>query len=298
MERSSFQLVRLLGHMSERPTTHVQWLLGNNCNYACSYCHEMFRMGDKPFPNREMIKAICLDIIHHYDDLGRSVTFEFIGGEPTLAADVSGIGQTLHNHPVNFVLRSNGSAELDWWKKSRRYVSSVIISVHREFADLDHIEAVIDVLKNESYGHPAHVEVLIPTTSTPESWAWAMETRQRFRKNFGLGDIQLLYANFGRGSNQYYPYTELQWEQYYSLYGKPAPDERPVYREVAGFLGKNCYAGIDTLTIDNSGDVWRGWCRQGGKLGNIHDSVAWPTDSIICQKEVCSNGFDRLARKT
>lgn len=283
--------------MSERPKTVVQWLLGNNCNYQCSYCHEMFRMGDKPFPSREMIKDICLDIIHHYDDLGRDVVFEFIGGEPTLAADVSVIGQTLHNHPVNFVLRTNGSASLEWWRKSRRYVSNVVISVHREFADLDHIEEVVNVLRNESYGHPAHVEVLIPTTSTPESWLWAMETRQRFRKNFGLGDIQLLWTNFGRGSNQYYPYTESQWAEYYKLHGKPAPEEKPVFRETKSFRDQTCYAGIDILTIDNSGDIWRSWCGQGGKVGNIYESVSWPLSPIVCEKDICNNGFDRQARK-
>lgn len=258
----------------------------------------MFRMGDKPFPNKETIKDICQEIAQHYDDLNRSVVFEFIGGEPTLAGDIWAVGQSLHNHPVNFVLKSNGSAELEWWKNSRKYISNVVISLHREFVDLDHIEEVIRVLQNEHYGHPAQVKILIPTTSTPESWSWAMETRDRFRKKFNLGTIQLLYANFGRGSSQYYPYTESQWEEYYSLYGKPAPEQRPVFRETSNFYGQTCYAGVDTLTIDHSGDVWRGWCRQGGKIGNIHESVVWPREPIVCGLESCSNGFDRTARKT
>lgn len=280
-----------------RPKTHVQWLLGNNCNYQCSYCHEMFRMGDKPFPNQQMIKDICLDITHHYDELGRDVVFEFIGGEPALAGDISEIGERLHNHPVNFVLRTNGSASLDWWRRARRYISGVVISVHKEFADLDHIENVIDILKNQSLGHPVQVEVLIPTTSLDDSWLWALDTRARFRKNFQLGEIQLLYANFGRGSSQYYPYTESQWHQYWELTGKPSQETVPIFRETHNYLGHQCYAGIDTLTIDNSGDVWRGWCRQGGKLGNIHESVQWPRDPVICQSSRCSNGFDRQARK-
>ena len=67
----------------ERPITRVQWTLGNQCNYSCVYCHEMFRKGDKPFPSEELIAEVCKDIVYHFDDLGRDVEFEFIGGEHT-----------------------------------------------------------------------------------------------------------------------------------------------------------------------------------------------------------------------
>lgn len=257
----------------------------------------MFRMGDKPFPNQETIKNVCLDIIHHYDDLSRDVVFEFIGGEPTLAGDISEVGKRLHNHPVNFVLKTNGSADLDYWKRSRRYISHVVISLHKQFVDLDHIEEVIKILQDESLGNPTHVEVLIPTTSIDESWSWALETRTRFRKKFDLGELQLLYSNFGRGSDQYYPYTDSQWAEYFRLSGKARPRERPVFKDVHNFKGQRCYAGIDTLTIDNSGNVWRSWCKQEGKIGNIYSTVEWPREPIVCALEKCSNGFDRIARK-
>lgn len=297
--------------LEQRPKTRIQWLLGNYCNYQCSYCHEMFRMGDKPFPNQGMIKDVCLDIVHHYDELGRDVVFEFIGGEPTLAGDVSELGKRLHNHPVDFVLKTNGSADLDWWIKSRKYVSNVVISLHKEFVDLDHIEEVIKILQDETLGYPAQIELLIPTTSQSESWEWAIETRKRFRKKFDLGELQLLYTNFGRGSNQYYPYTESQWSEYSRLTGLSNPVQRTettvlektpsmavsVFKEIPVFKGRRCYAGVETLVIDNSGDVWRGWCRFGGKIGNIYDTIEWPRDPIICTLENCSNGFDRTAKK-
>ena len=286
----------------ERPKTRVQWLLGNNCNYKCSYCHEMFRMGDKPFPSKELISDICQEIIYHYDDLGRDVVFDFVGGEPTLAADLNDIGKKFHNHPVNVVLKTNGSASLEWWKKSRRYLSDVVISVHREFCDLNHIKDVIHLLQDETFGYPVNVKVLIPATHNEDSWKWAKKTRYELQSLFDVGEIQLLYSNFARGSDMYYPYSKSQWDDYKSWHKEfeNVEVEKAMLfkRKENNFLGYKCYAGIDQLTIDSDGDIWRGWCREGGVIGNINQMpIAWPKDTIICNKEICKNGFDLNARK-
>jgi pyruvate-formate lyase-activating enzyme len=286
---------------TNRPKTRVQWLLGNNCNYSCSYCHEMFRVGNKPFPNDDLLREVCQDIIYHFDNRGRDVAFEFIGGEPTLASSMKDIGRKLHNHPVDIVLKTNGSASIEWWTETKRYLSDVIISVHREFCDLNHIEQVISLLKQDSSIHPVNVQILIPTNHNDSNWNWAIETRQRFQRKFGLGEIQLLWLDFARGSSMYYPYKDYQWKQYIEFTGNDPRSPNPEHegkRKQHSFRGHNCYAGIDLLTIDSDGRIWRGWCQQGGPIGSIYElPIVWPTDPIVCQKEICSNGFDQLARK-
>jgi organic radical activating enzyme len=305
----------------DRPKTRVQWLLGNNCNYSCSYCADIFRKGDKPFPNEELIVEVCMDLIAHYDMLERDVVFEFIGGEPTMAGNLYEVGVRLHNHPVNFVLKTNGSADIEWWKNSKKYISDVIISVHKEFCSLPHIEQVIELLQDNEIGNPTNVQVLIPFTHQEDHFRWAVRTRNRLREKYNVGDYQLLFSNFGRGSDMYLPYNNNQWAEYYRSIGRepPAPKKSnenplvmrnevnhqasigtdiPVSRHPLDFRNHNCYAGIDTLTIDSDGNVWRGWCNQGGKIGSINEMpVAWPKEPIVCAKELCTNGFDQIARK-
>lgn len=286
----------------DRPKTHVEWILGNQCNYNCRYCHHIFRNGDRPYPSEDVIMEVCQDIVFHFDELGRDVVFNFIGGEPTLAGGLDKISQRLSNHPVDIVLRTNGSASLEWWSDTKNYLSDVVISVHKEFCDLDHIERVIQLLKDDKTGHPVNVSVLIPTEHTDDSWNWAMNTHRRFQKLYQLGEIQMLYSNFAMGSNVFYPYTEKQWKDYHGTKGNPPPppkDDSPiVYRDQNSFKGYSCYAGIETLTIDHEGRIWRGWCRQGGPIGSIYElPIEWPTDPIICQKDICGNGFDHQAKK-
>lgn len=286
----------------ERPKTYIQWTLGNQCNYHCSYCNEIFHKGDNPFPSEELIAEVCKDIVYHYDDLGRDVVFEFIGGEPTLSGDIKEIGKRLHNHPTNIVLKTNGSADIQWWKDAKKYLTNVVISVHKEFCDLDHIDEVIRFLLDNENSNPINVEVLIPTRHDEHHWNWAIDALNHYRTRFNLGNLQMLYSNFARGSNIFYPYTGDQWKQYHESKGNPPPppkDDSPVvYRDQTGFKGYSCYAGIDTVTIDQEGRIWRGWCNQGGVIGSIYElPIEWPTDPIICQKDICGNGFDHQAKK-
>lgn len=285
-----------------RPKTYVQWMLGNNCNYSCSYCHEMFRKGDRDKVTAELLLEICKDITYHYDNLGRDVVFEFLGGEPTLQERIPEIGERLSNFPTNIILRTNGSAPLEWWKKVKSVIGGVAISVHKEFADIDHIKKVVEFLQDSNYGYPMdNIKVLFPVTHRPESFDWGVDQVTYFQKKYGLGDLQLLYSDFGRGSSMYMPYRPEQWEQYnkFNNYVPTLDDEeRGLKRYQPIFTGQRCYAGIDTLTIDSDGNVWRGWCQQGGIIGNIHEtSVNWPTEPIICQKDFCHNGFDHMAKK-
>jgi len=279
----------------ERPKTHVQWMLGNKCNYNCSYCLDLLKRGDYQPPDEEVFLEVCKDITYHYDDLNRDVVFEFIGGEPTLVDKIPEIGNRLHNFPTNIILKTNGSAGIDWWKLCSKYLSEVVISVHREFADIDHIINVVELLQQSKLIHPIKIRVLFPVTVRPESFEWGVKQMKKFKKRFGLGELQLLYSNFGKGSDMFLPYKAEQL----AITNQNLPEivpSNPIKN--FSFKGKTCYAGLETLIIDAIGDVYRGWCLEGGKIGNIYQMpVMWPKDTIVCSKDFCKNGFDQISRK-
>jgi len=293
----------------ERPKTIVEWVLSNSCNYNCSYCLDLLKRGDNPYPNDETIINVCTDIFAHYDSLGRDVIFEFIGGEPTLYEKIPNIGNRLHNYPTNLILRTNGSASLDWWKKSRQFLSKVIISVHQEFCDISHIENVISLLRENDKYHPVEMEILFPVTNHDEVFDRGIKYVKYFRRKYGLGNLQLLYSDFGKGNNTYLPYTHRQWYKFNkmkesienSFNEDISIDPTGIViktSEQSSYTNMTCYAGIDTLVIDPRGNVSRGWCHEGGVIGNIYNMpIEWPKDPVICSKEICKNGLDRKARK-
>jgi len=59
-------------------------------------------------------------------------------------------------------------------------------------------------------------------------------------------------------------------------------------REQNRFMGWECWAGVQQISIANTGDVYRAICKVGGKLGNIYEGTfEMPTDTIICNKPDC-----------
>lgn len=58
------------------------------------------------------------------------------------------------------------------------------------------------------------------------------------------------------------------------------------------FRGWECWAGIQNITIDNQGVVWRAICRVGEPLGNIYDGFEMPNDTVICTKARCTCAAD------
>lgn len=53
-----------------------------------------------------------------------------------------------------------------------------------------------------------------------------------------------------------------------------------------------CWAGVQNITIDNQGNVYRAICKVGGKLGNIYEGFEIPQNPIKCTKNDCTCAAD------
>ena len=62
--------------------------------------------------------------------------------------------------------------------------------------------------------------------------------------------------------------------------------------------GWHCYAGVEQLIVDMDGSIYRGWCKEGGAIGNIGDAeINLPTDPVLCTKTMCHCNFDIMCTK-
>lgn len=58
------------------------------------------------------------------------------------------------------------------------------------------------------------------------------------------------------------------------------------------FKGWLCWAGVQNISIDNEGNVWRAICKVGGKLGTIYEGFSVPKEPIVCTKDSCTCAAD------
>jgi hypothetical protein len=65
------------------------------------------------------------------------------------------------------------------------------------------------------------------------------------------------------------------------------------------FTGWKCDIGVSNLVIDMDGNVFKGWCGVGGKVGNIYNEndLVLDLEPETCTKPACHNWFDQNATK-
>jgi MoaA/NifB/PqqE/SkfB family radical SAM enzyme len=274
----------------------INWSIGNTCNFNCSYCPDILKSGSVPFLDEVKFAAAFKNVYDRFEVL----EIELVGGEPTSCPGLVSALSTITPSPTKKIkIQTNGSPSLSWWEENAHFFSQVIISHHREFSDILHTFAVANLLFKKQIS----VKVRLPIL--PDDWDETVITRDIFRSNNIHTEIMLLYKNFTAGNNIYYDYSLDQMNWYYN--DKQVRTVREITKQIEyikvhklnTYFGHICWAGVEQLVIDKFGYVFRGWCEQGGYLGNIiDDNVEWPIDPILCHRELCTNGFDMLAKKS
>jgi organic radical activating enzyme len=80
------------------------------------------------------------------------------GGEPTMWPHFDQFCREIkQNHNVELTVTTNGSRSLRWWKKNSSTLDKVTLSVHHEFADIDHSIEVLDYLYSQGISGTALV---------------------------------------------------------------------------------------------------------------------------------------------
>ena len=293
----------------------VNWCLGNTCNYECSYCPAALHDGSKRWPDPQVIKKFITRVKNHY--FHKNIYFEFTGGEVTMYKHFTDICRFCSDMDVKVGLISNGSRTIRYWEENKQYFDHVCLSFHPEFADEEHFLNVIRVLHNDVR---THVNIMMSPEKFDNCYAFANKV-----KNLGNLSIALqpLIHDFGE---VLFDYNDLQrkifdkqhelitrhikftksFDYYRGAMKMVTADGQSVVSSAHRFIsdkandwsGWRCYAGIEQLIVDMDGSIFRGWCKEGSKVGHIEDTnLSLPTDPIICTKKMCHCNFDIMSTK-
>ena len=213
-------------------------------------------------------------------------------------------------------LISNGSRTLRWWEDNKQYFDHVCLSFHPEFADADHFVQVVKMLHDDVR---THVNIMM----SPDKFDFCYAVANKVK---GIGNISMalqpLIHDFG---DTLYDYDEFQkkifdkqhelivkhikytksFDYYRGAMKMIKEDNTEVVSSAHRFIsqktndwsGWKCYAGAEQIIVDLGGDIYRGWCRVGGKIGNIFEAFEVPKTPIICNKTMCHCNFDIMSTK-
>lgn len=126
---------------------HIQWSMGNTCNYDCEYCPTTLHNGTKPWLSTELYLNTIHKICTYYRDKGRHLHFELIGGEVTTIPGFETILKTIAEYGASTVVYTNGSRTVRWWDEAKEYLEGVVITYHPLTMEEDHLFEVVKTLK-------------------------------------------------------------------------------------------------------------------------------------------------------
>lgn len=293
--------------------TLIDWMLGNRCNYACSYCPSGLHDGSLGWqPAEDVERMIDRLVAHYHDGLGRTVWIQFTGGEPTLNPQLPRILAHARDRGCKLSLISNGSRTPRYWQALLPKLESAILTYHGEGADPDGFFAIAETVASAI---PLQVNVAV----APDRFDELMAIAERLWRDIPKIDVVLKPLRLGFGT-ALYPYAPEQLARLRR--GFPSKREsrdvtpRSTVRVVAGdgsaerrranqlildganrWAGFRCMAGVESLRIQGNGRITRAVCGVGGALGTLADPPELPLVGTTCDKAACACVADILISK-
>ncbi len=303
---------------------HICWMLHNMCNQRCTYCRDFNWNGDFRWLNYDHVQAFLERMFAHYKK--ELYHISFTGGEVTLWPDFPKLCKFLKANNCQIGLTTNGSRRLDYWTAIENDFNWMCISYHAEYAKDDHLLELVKRLVNKT-----RLSVRLMMHKEKEYWDRCIAFGERLKTlegckhlfveyvplqdDFGMGARPTVYADW---QNEFFANTSFFINE--SAPHMTPPDLGPdvwdfqadyddgssefcrpnelVRRGEVNFKGWSCYAGVDMLFINQEGEIFRGGCRQGGKVAHIFDqNLNFPTQPLICKTDFCPCGTDILTKK-
>jgi len=289
----------------------IEYMPGNTCNHKCYYCFPGSNEGNIAWPDVDLVKTNLSHLLKCYEQNGKPKSNLYIvGGEPTLWKGLEELCQYLKdNHDIIIEISTNGTRKLNWWKENAKNFDHVEVSVHREFANLDHLVSVCDTLYEE--GVFVNADVLID----PEAYDECLENVE-YLKKFAAHKWPIIakivhFDGTHRYTEEQLKYFEDTIKQYPTKEWFEATTRKPL-REVKiysdedvitinndnylianklnNFKGWKCNLGVDFIKIFPDGRI-TGNCQQ-ALFGNLYtpnfiDSYKPIIKPLTCNRDLC-----------
>jgi len=313
-------------------TILVDWVLGNTCDYTCTYCDPDNYDGSAPWPDLEVFKNCVTAVTHYYNYHNKIVKWNLLGGEVTVWKDFDKALEIINNAGSlnNTVsIQTNGSRTVRWWEKNAHLMSEVLFSYHPEQADYKHMTKVVNALYDAGVYNTS-----IMVCFYPKLEELCFEAAEYFLENLRCGgNVGMKPLQKKLGTGETFVYEERVKNRMNQLGSIDLPGRVP---DVSGdgkltpsimywtntTTGKRVLADANNLSHERR-NHWKGWdCNIGIEKINITDdgwfisgsycgqvrrnfghitrpeAIKFPTKSVTCKWDWCPCGSDICTTKS
>jgi MoaA/NifB/PqqE/SkfB family radical SAM enzyme len=305
----------------EKPSVdfHLNWMLHNQCNYSCSYCPDTNHNGNHRWLKLDMVKRFIDKIENHYrKNMGcENLLVSFTGGEPTLWPGFLDLCRYLSEKGIGIGMTTNGSRTIRFWEEISSYFTWIAVSFHPSFADsnafLENIKCMnsrvavgIRIMMDEIYWDECiklsnrlktelewyrieHVAIMDDFDSNARLKKYSDEHVSWLEQNTLQEHYTSNTAKAHKKNNVHFKY-DVVWDNQRIT---PLSAVELINNDLVYFKDWKCHIGLESLFINERGEIWPGTCMVGGKVGHIlDDNITFPTKPVTCTKKWCHCSTD------
>jgi organic radical activating enzyme len=290
----------------------VDWMLGNTCNFACSYCPAAQHDGSIRWQRPEAVIDFYDRLHEHYVvGQGRRVWLQFTGGEPTVYPGLMRILDAARARGFQASLISNGSRTLRFWDQLVARLDAVILTYHDEFADHARFLEIAGMIARRLplgvnvTAHPDRFDAILAAAEAiraacPGAWVSVKPLRKEFGSelyDYTPEQLRTMAGWKGGGREDATVPRGTMTAVMADGTEKRTRANQFILSGTNRWRGYRCAAGLESLRVKGSGQVQRAVCGSGGMLGTLGEAFALPVAPIVCDKERCSCLADILISK-
>jgi|GEM_PF-1701649 len=329
MSSSLAQPIAILPGDGNQNSLHIVWMLHNACNHRCSYCDKTYWGGSERWLTLKGVQSFWRQIKAHYKR--DHIHVSFTGGEPTLWPEFGDLCRMLKDEGCDLGMTSNGSHSMKVWQATLNCYNWLCLSYHPEHTKDDHFLKVIEMMapqtrvavrlmmhKEEKFWQRsiAFGEKIKTLSDGPPVWVEYVPLQDDFAGKSGQARPKPYepWQNDFFGSRPDFSYGGKSEEIGLHLMGiRDVWDYQVTYSDgrqefcrpnklvasnMVNFQNWSCNAGLDLLFVNAEGEIFRGGCRVGGKIGHIFDEkIAFPGAPVVCPRTFCNCGSDIQVKK-
>jgi MoaA/NifB/PqqE/SkfB family radical SAM enzyme len=256
--------------------------LGNFCNYKCWYCWPSSHAGTHKWPEFDLITKNLCHLLDHYlaNTSKKRFDFHLMGGEIThWPKFFEFIKFFKTRYDCIFTLTTNASKSLEFWEEAVTYLDYVIISVHHQFCDPEHIKNVADLI----YKNKVIVNAMV--LMDPFVWDKCMniiETLKTSKYSWSIKYLEIIHETVNYTDEQKQVLSKLRARKtnifWFLIHNKSfrsavkvkdtdnkwhkVKDSYIVLERLNNFMGWECTVGVNWIAIKHDGTV-SGICGNG-----------------------------------
>lgn len=296
----------------------VEWMVGNTCNYKCTYCNSDSYDGSYSWPTLDEFTAFVRVVTDYYTSINKKIYWNLLGGELPLWKDFPEAVTILKKLNIDNIVRflTNGSRSIRWWGKNAHIFDEIILSYHPEQADYIHCTNVINTLVGAGvYVGGINVCMYPPFQDT------VLEAAKYFIGNAKAGWVLPKPLQYKLGEPETFDYDEDFLNKIKKYEGDTDYSRKVRYKSQKSIGSKNMlwvntktgereFANVNELLITGR-NSWRGWecnigieklvvtgkgivtsashCNYDIKHGHISkpEEIKFPNKPIVCNYDFC-----------